>query len=371
MIQAYVRGLRRAWPRAAWVLAFVAGAAMINTAVAADTPAPAGAAECAKDSLDGVRVTGVQVNPRNHEPGVFDTGHGQVPVAELRDEVFVKVNDVGALLLHERCARNGARMVLYLDGRPIDRVVPYPPTNPAEGMLKFVLQRSEDSADSRDVWTHLLGRPTFAPQVVSVSVGLKDEFPIVSNAQIALRKIPLLWFAVWVALLVVLLGFFLQLAIKSDVLRDAAAPPATGRKPYSLSRVQAAWWFFLILTSYLFIGLITGDYSTVITGTVLVLLGISAGTVLGSTTIDAARPVDPVAPPPTKPSRGWWMDILSDDTGVNFHRFQLATWTLVLGIIFVQHVYNGLAMPQFDTALLGLMGLSAGTYLGLKTTAEK
>jgi hypothetical protein len=27
-------------------------------------------------------------------------------------------------------------------------------------------------------------------------------------------------------------------------------------------------------------------------------------------------------------------------------------------------------MPDFDVTLLGLMGISAGTYLGLKTTSE-
>ena len=52
--------------------------------------------------------------------------------------------------------------------------------------------------------------------------------------------------------------------------------------------------------------------------------------------------------------------------GVGFHRFQMAVWTLVFGIIFVRSVYRELAMPNFDTTLLGLMGLSSGTYIGFK-----
>jgi hypothetical protein len=39
---------------------------------------------------------------------------------------------------------------------------------------------------------------------------------------------------------------------------------------------------------------------------------------------------------------------------------------VVLGFIFIGHVYRDLAMPEFNTTLLGLMGISAGTYLGLK-----
>jgi hypothetical protein len=48
------------------------------------------------------------------------------------------------------------------------------------------------------------------------------------------------------------------------------------------------------------------------------------------------------------------------------HRFQLAAFTLVLAGVFVLGVYDDLAMPEFNTTLMGLLGLSAGTYLGLK-----
>ena len=44
----------------------------------------------------------------------------------------------------------------------------------------------------------------------------------------------------------------------------------------------------------------------------------------------------------------------------------MLAWTVVLGIIFAGNVYRDLAMPDFSTTLLALMGISAGTYLGLK-----
>ena len=58
--------------------------------------------------------------------------------------------------------------------------------------------------------------------------------------------------------------------------------------------------------------------------------------------------------------------MLSDPSGVSLHRFQMFVWTLVLGVIFVASVYKNLAMPQFSATLLGLMGISSGTYLGFK-----
>ena len=43
----------------------------------------------------------------------------------------------------------------------------------------------------------------------------------------------------------------------------------------------------------------------------------------------------------------------------------------MLGIIFMSSVYNNLTMPEFSPTLLGLMGLSAGTYIGFKFPEQK
>ena len=59
-------------------------------------------------------------------------------------------------------------------------------------------------------------------------------------------------------------------------------------------------------------------------------------------------------------------DILSDADGISFHRFQMVVWTIILGGVFVYEVWRTVAMPDFDSQLLWLQGISAGTYLGLK-----
>ncbi|SFE88639.1 hypothetical protein SAMN02799627_04621 [Methylobacterium sp. 13MFTsu3.1M2] len=68
----------------------------------------------------------------------------------------------------------------------------------------------------------------------------------------------------------------------------------------------------------------------------------------------------------TNQSEWWFIDVISDLNGVSFHRFQLFAWTIVLGAVFSVTSYRELMMPVFDTTLIGLLGLSAGTYLGLK-----
>jgi hypothetical protein len=70
-------------------------------------------------------------------------------------------------------------------------------------------------------------------------------------------------------------------------------------------------------------------------------------------------------------SKGFLSDILSDSSGYSFHRFQIFAWTIVLGIIFLSSVYNNLTMPEFSTTLLGLMGISSGTYIGFKFPEQK
>ena len=194
-----------------------------------------------------------------------------------------------------------------------------------------------------------------------------------------------------------------------------------------------AVWFFLIVTSLLFIYLITDDYNT-ITDQALMLIGIATGTTLGAAVIDVGKrnvvnreqeslagvkaetatlsndirtteakiagksaaesqqDVSALSDLSTKfaekqarqaeaesrvkdatsaafikdGSDGLLLDLLSDVNGVNFHRFQMLVWTVVLGFLFCVGVYKNLGMPEFSATLLALMGISSATYLGLK-----
>ncbi|HET9765552.1 MAG TPA: hypothetical protein VFS60_01820 [Thermoanaerobaculia bacterium] len=355
---------------------------------------------------------------------------------KLRDTIEIVMTD-DSLIKEAACRKK--KVVLFLNGQPLKDVVAFPPTDPRKYSLQFPLTRTEAS---REVWTGVLGRPKQFTTPVRVSVGLEDQYPIEaepgSKKTVDLTIIPVGWLAGWVVLLIVLGGGFLMLARTTDILRDDGPLPGEGkRRPYSLARTQASWWFFIVLAAYLFIGMITGDFSTSITGTVLVLTGIGAGTVVGSAFVDAsksnpetasreiaakgslaadmlqlegeiaagqkaiedeskqaeggseaamasaaasvAKTAQAVAEQTAElaEKRSQWRklcnenehfirDVLSDANGVNFHRFQMLAWTVVLGIIFIGHVYKEMAMPEFSETLLSLMGISAGTYIGLK-----
>lgn len=212
-------------------------------------------------------------------------------------------------------------------------------------------------------------------------------------------------------------------------------PAPGKRRPYNLGRAQMAFWFFLIYSSYMAIWLITDALDTITPSLLALMgisAGTALGEALidngkdtartnqsqdltaerqaieqsisqsqsdldanaaGSTTvadqsnrdvlnrqltdsrtrlgqIDQQLRVLDAQQAPTS-SAGFMRDILSDGSGYSFHRFQIFAWTIVLGIIFVSSVYNNLTMPEFSSTLLGLMGLSAGTYIGFKFPEQK
>lgn len=166
---------------------------------------------------------------------------------------------------------------------------------------------------------------------------------------------------------VILFFSMLVLCKKTALIRDKSTQPLKTRA-YSLSRSQLAWWTFIILTSYLFIYLVTGE-TELLNFTAVTLLGISAGTTAIGTTIDSSEPTEERHQ--NDASEGWLMDVLSDDGGVSIHRLQNLIFNLIFGVIFIRSVVSDFAMPEFSENQLILLGLSAGTYSFVKTRENK
>lgn len=321
----------------------------------------------------------------------------------------------------QNAVTNKQSVTLFLNGNDTTIV----PQRVGPTSVDFRLDRN---GGNKKIWAALLRDPFHPPptRLIDASIGLAGGLAVAAQPRSTFTLVVAHWGwyeTVWLAVLLVLFVVFGWLVVKRDVLRDGPKPA-----PFSLGRTQMAWWFFLIIISYVMIWLISGDRDT-ITPSLLVLMGISAGTALGAVLIDtpasaalsqaaadrlallaakqnaqqtvasaqatvAAAPTDAVAQknladaqaalavvdtklqvvnntingiatPPQ--SRGFFLDILSDSNGTAaFHRFQIFVWTIVLGIIFVVSVLTDLSMPEFSSTLLATMGISASTYLGFK-----
>jgi hypothetical protein len=307
--------------------------------------------------------------------------------AGLGDRVTVTVRNFPAMLA--KVNGNCHSIVLFLDTLPL-RQMPPESCNQYDGTVRYTLDRVPEGNDAE--WHRLLGSPNGFIKKVRISVGTDDQFAYPTDVpKFPLKIIPAGRFYAFVVLFLIALIAFVQLCRKSSMIRSSAYPAAPGARPFSLSRFQMAWWFFLVIVGYFFMYLITGELDT-ITDSVLALMGIGAGTALGAAMIDtspagtatrttvATTPSTetvtsvstPVSPAPPQPSQGFMIDVLSDENGgVSIHRFQMFAWTLILGVIFVGSVYRDLSMPDFSVTLLGLMGISSGTYLGFKVPEKK
>lgn len=205
-----------------------------------------------------------------------------------------------------------------------------------------------------------------------------------------------------VLMLVAVTAALLYLAMSTDMLRDntpstfAGVTSATGkplRRAFSLAQSQMAWWFVIVLAAYLYLFLVTGELDT-LTGQALCLMGLGTGTAMGAAMVEQnktnpilaayqavlAQMADPATPPADLPtltatrdtlarqlaSRDYVHDILTDANGISLHRFQTAVWTVVIGVLFLIETVVHRKMPDLDLYSLGVLGISAGTYLGFK-----
>jgi hypothetical protein len=303
--------------------------------------------------------------PNDNGPALVYYAHSYYPdtpnVAGLDDRMSVHVKNLSAVLA--KVENNCSALVLFLDGMPLKGIQP-DSCDIESGHVRYRLERTpQDDA----AWHELLGSPTSFTRKVSVSIGSNSSFSANSSVtNFELEVIPKRPFHVYVILLLVGLTSFIYLCRHTQVIRGGTADQPLSVRPYSLSLFQMAFWFFLVIASYVFIWLICDELNT-ITDSVLGLIGIGAATAVGAKMIND-RTIGTDAPTVT---HGFISDVISDANGVSIHRLQMFGWTLVLGVIFLASVYNDLAMPEFSSTLLGLMGISSGTYLGIKGTSGK
>ena len=276
--------------------------------------------------------------------------------AGLGDRLTVRVRNLDALLVSAGGCKG---VVLFFS----DMAVPNLPPETCDsrtGEVRFLLDRKPEEDANNRAWHQLLGRPQASLRRVSVSLGTANLAMIPTDVRrFPLFMIPRDELALFVVMLIAFVGVAVMLSRRTSLIRKAGGSGRGALAPYSFSKAQQMFWFVLVLAAFVFLWMMTGEVDT-LTESVLALLGVSAATGVVAWMIDSARVAG------TAPSRGFLNDILSDGAGLAIHRVQAAAWTLVLGVIFCVTVYQTLFMPQFSFTLIGLMGISAGTYVGFK-----
>ncbi len=300
----------------------------------------------------------------------------------IGDTVLVKFENLTEWVKSDPVKHDPANLIIALNNHPLNGTH----ANALianSNLLTFDMVVPEgndpDSEANKQGWREIL-RKHHSPATMMISVGLRGTPTFYGPVKLSFRLYPWYTSIIFLGIGSLLLAI-IWLAGKTNLIRVPGAKPVGGQTPYSLGKAQMAWWFVLIVASYLYIWLITENRDSLTPG-VLILVGISAATGLGSQVAggsktpgaapsqqladatEASLPQLPVAP--VQVSKGFLADILGDENGVCFDRLQMAVWTVVLGLVFVIEVVNDLNMPDFSPTLLGLMGISSGTYIGFK-----
>jgi hypothetical protein len=326
------------------------------------------------------------------------------------DRVTLAVEHAANVTFDDTGEPNPADLVLFLDGKPL------PGTRAAVGasatdeddvtttLLTYHITRDLTTQEARKNWKDLV-LAARSGRTLTISTGLEKGPAAQSHAVVeftifgdrAGRLVG--WFLAAAAGAFV----FFSIAAGTGVLRDKE--PGEGlevtERAYSLSRTQAAFWTVLVIYAFLFIWFVTGEYNATIPASVVGLMGITLATFGTAAALDATNvqnnkakvadlkeklaqnPPEPVKTTLEKEkkqieprttvckSEGFWRDIISNADGAGLHRLQFMVWTLALAVVFVVNVWQTLAMPDFDATLLGLMGITSGTYAILKAPEKK
>lgn len=291
-------------------------------------------------------------------------------VASLaRGETFIALGQTAHFTVSVlSCAGDIGKKELWLDG--MDTGVRAIGCDGESNMLVFNISRDGAGATNNtpDVWLTLLRRP-FAANTGKhferdVNISLRQDGRVLATAQGKLKLLDKPQVMEGALILAAVLSMLFYGIFKSGLIRDSGLPPDGNKenRPYSLARLQMVWWFAIVFISYVLLWLLMQELPS-IPASALGLIGMAGGTALAAAALDKGRPV--------AATKGFWPDISTDADGVTLPRLQQIAWTSLLGIVFLSQVVTRLTMPDFDSSVLALMGISAGTYLGFKVPEKQ
>ena len=147
---------------------------------------------------------------------------------------------------------------------------------------------------------------------------------------------------------------------------------------YSISKFQLLLWTAAVLFAYVAV-----VYARVqqglpapvpdVPGNVLLALGVSGATTVVAKSIKVNNLQQGKELGTVLPDTGPLSTLLTDDDGsLSLHKLQYLVWTFVaIGVVLVGlDQSNRLTLPDIDTTLLVLSGISVGTYLGQKLVPQ-
>ncbi len=163
---------------------------------------------------------------------------------------------------------------------------------------------------------------------------------------------------------------------RNDSYNDDCTLKDIKNRSYSYSRVQLFWWTLIILFCYIWF---YAKFNVLLplNPTVVILLGSGLAVFILGKSIDNSQIQKnnkkvPTRHQDTKPTKGFLIDILSDENGVSIHRLQAVVFNIIFGLGFIGFFFvsaatrNKYPFDDFEPWQFSLLGISALGYLGMK-----
>lgn len=215
-----------------------------------------------------------------YDPPPAGESDGRPPIIALGKTIGVTLKGAD-LSAGKRLVPQNYRLVL--DGRLLSDDWPEGVRYQPDGTVVLIFDLYRTAGDKSSlVWDELLSGGK-AEKQISVGVALKDNSHLNNQSPEVVLKILPRYFQGYIAALIALVAVFFLLAWRTPMLRDGDKT-----SPFSLSRMQMAWWFFIVLGSFTYISVITGSFAA-ITQEAMILTGIALATYAGGKYIDVNR----------------------------------------------------------------------------------
>lgn len=301
-------------------------------------------------------------------PTVLHTGsvlHEKDSFIVFGDYIYLKIDSIPALLavadsVNKMKKDTMGDIILFINGNPMRDIGVFRIDKDRSRLVFNLNRHSKYLMKFYPEFPYLWSK---IPVIISAGFRNGTSLAVDNNSNQFYLKFVSRWSIVFSLLfLLSVVVIFGVLAAKTNLIRIG-----DDKSPFSLALTQLSFWTIVIASSFIYIWIVTEEIPP-LTGSTLILLSISAFTTAGSRLLDVRETGNSKA---TYTSNGFLKDILQDELGYSVHRAQMFMWTVIMGIIFVTNVIRFQQIPQLDESLLGLMGISSGAYVGLKTMENK
>lgn len=270
---------------------------------------------------------------------------------------FIQVKVHGLKQLQLLAEHKKKPIILFLDGIPMKGITPVG-GDAKNDVLFFVLHRDSASMIQWNLLKKIITEQK--KKELSVSVGFEREqaFPSKIMMTAELSRAGDYFLAILTGTFFIIIFTFL--VKRSNVLIDGKD---TFSGKYSLAKILLALWVMLILFFLVFILSSTNSLPH-LPNSILMMIAFSAITLFGTTAYHMLyRKSNQNLSPIKTMSKGFLVDLLTNNQGLNLFKIQLLFFNLFIMVHITIVVISEMILPSFEPRFIGLIALSYLFYL--------